>query len=700
MAIASVANFVKVLQESQLLDAGQLDELTRDLQARFPDPRALAKELVRRGWLTTYQAMQLWKGHGQELVLGPYLLLDSLGEGGMGQVFKARHRLMDRIVALKVIRQERLGDADAVRRFLREIRAAAQLSHPNIVIAHDAAQVGQTHLLVMEFIEGTDLAKVVAERGPLPVVEACDYVRQAALGLQHAHERGLVHRDIKPSNLLVTPRAGDAGTKVGLVKILDMGLARLDRAPSHAASVGGLTQEGAVMGTPDYLAPEQALDAHAVDIRGDIYSLGCTLYFLLTGQPPFAGGTLAQKLIWHQMDEPPPVTNLRTDLPPGLPTVLKKLLAKRPEDRYQTPAEVAAALTPFARTDDPTLAQPAPKRKPPPSDALSATSAPLGDVTTGPKRSPTKDLTIKQPTAAKDQSRRWLLVGGIGVLVAGVVGALLLAVGIWVLVGSKKSKEPAKETAAEERITNSIGMKLVRIPAGSFRMGSTAAEDERTEDEGPAHTVRITQPFYMGIYEVRQREYLAVMGKNPSRFTADAGGGLDHPVENVSWEDAMEFCRKLSDQEEEKRAGRVYRLPTEAEWEYACRAGTQTAVHYGDSLSSRQANFDGNSPYGGAAKGPYVEKTTKVGSYEPNAFGLYDMHGNVSEWCLDYYSSTYYDDSPETDPQCKQRSDGRVLRGGSWINLGRYCRAAFRSWHAPSLRSSYVGFRVVSVVER
>jgi formylglycine-generating enzyme required for sulfatase activity len=243
-------------------------------------------------------------------------------------------------------------------------------------------------------------------------------------------------------------------------------------------------------------------------------------------------------------------------------------------------------------------------------------------------------------------------------------------------------------------------MKLALIPAGSFRMGSTAAEDERTDDEGPAHTVRISKPFYMGVYEVRQRDYLEVMGKNPSRFDATAGGSLDHPVENVSWEDAMEFCRRLSDREEEKKAGRVYRLPTEAEWEYACRAGTKTPYHYGDSLSSRQANFDGNAPYGGAAKGPYMEKTTKVGSYEPNAFGLYDMHGNVSEWCLDYYSSTYYDNSPEDDPQCKKNSDGRVLRGGSWINLGRYCRAAFRSWHAPSLRSSYVGFRVVCLVER
>jgi formylglycine-generating enzyme required for sulfatase activity/serine/threonine protein kinase len=699
MAIASVANFVKVMQESQLLDAAHLEELTGDLQARFPDPKALARELVRRGWLTAYQVNQLWKGRGKELVLGPYLLLDNLGEGGMGQVFKARHRLMDRVVALKVIREERLADPDAVRRFHREIRAAAQLAHPNIVIAHDAAEVGKVHLLVMEFIEGTDLAKLIAERGPLPVAEACDYVRQAALGLQHAHERGLVHRDIKPSNLLLTKRAGDSGSKLGLVKILDMGLARLDRSPGQAASAGALTQEGAVMGTPDYLAPEQALDSHAVDIRADIYSLGCTLYYLLTGQALFAGGTLVQKLMWHQQSEPPAVTELRPDVPAGLAALLKKMLAKRPEDRYQTPAEVAAALTPFARIDDPTLATVSVRRTAPlPSDPFSPTPAPQRTMA-GPAGSDTRALSMSQWLAAKGGSRRWLLLGGIGLLAFGAVVVLALGTGAYFLFRPKKDTK-AKAPEEPPSITNSIGMKLVRIPAGSFRMGSTVAEDDHVADEGPIHQVTITKPFYMGVYEVRQRDYEKVMGKNPSRFDAGSGGGPDYPVENVSWEDAVEFCRLLSDRDEEKKAGRVYRLPTEAEWEYACRAGTKTPFHYGESLSSRQANFDGHSPYGGAAKGPYVEKTTPVGSYEPNAFGLYDMHGNVSEWCQDYFSSTFYTDSPEEDPVCKKSTNGRVHRGGSWISLGRYCRAAFRSWHTPGTHSSYVGIRVVCTVER
>ena len=204
----------------------------------------------------------------------------------MGQVFKARNWKLGRIVALKLIRKERLDSPDAIRRFQREVRAAAALSHPNIVLAYDADQIGGTHLLVMECIEGaSDLAKLVKKNGPLPVAQACEYIRQAALGLQHAFERGLVHRDIKPANLLLT---ADGKT----VKILDMGLARLDQKAGDGEASSTMTQEGAVMGTPDYIAPEQAMESHTVDIRADLYSLGCTFYYLLTAKVPFPGGTL------------------------------------------------------------------------------------------------------------------------------------------------------------------------------------------------------------------------------------------------------------------------------------------------------------------------------------------------------------------------------------------------------------------------
>jgi serine/threonine protein kinase len=337
-SIASTASLVEALRQFRLLEPPQLAEVTRTLAARFPDPKALARELMQRGWLTPYQANQLLQGRGQGLVLGSYTLLERLGEGGMGQVFKARNWKLGKVVALKLIRKERLGNADATKRFQREIRAVAALSHPNIVLAYDADEIGGTHLLVMEFVEGaTDLARLVKKNGPLPTPQACDYIRQAALGLQQVYERGLVHRDIKPHNLLL---AADGKT----VKILDMGLARLNHPSSDDDKSTTVTKEGTVMGTPDYIAPEQALESHTVDIRADLYSLGCTFYLLLTGRVPFPGGSLGAKLLRHQMDEPTPVEQLRPEVPPGVAAVVRKLMAKKPDDRYQTPAEVAAAL--------------------------------------------------------------------------------------------------------------------------------------------------------------------------------------------------------------------------------------------------------------------------------------------------------------------------------------------------------------------
>jgi tRNA A-37 threonylcarbamoyl transferase component Bud32 len=266
------------------------------------------------------------------------VLLEKLGEGGMGQVFKAKDRKQGRVVALKLIRKERLDDPDAVRRFEREVRAAAALDHPNIVRAYGADRVGGTLLLAMEHVEGAiDLGALVKKDGPLPVGRACDYVRQAALGLQQPYERGIVHRDIKPTNLLLTADGG-------VVKILDLGLARLDRPRAGDETVSSMTQEGTILGTPDFLAPEQALEPHGVDIRADLYSLGCTFYYLLTGRVPFPAGSLLLKLNKHQNEQPPPVEALRSDVPPGVARVVRKLMAKDPGDRYRTPAELAAAL--------------------------------------------------------------------------------------------------------------------------------------------------------------------------------------------------------------------------------------------------------------------------------------------------------------------------------------------------------------------
>ncbi len=276
-----------------------------------------------------------------------YLVQSLLGQGGMGRVYLARHRVLERLVALKVIRPD-VVDPALIERFRREARAAASLSHPNIVAAFDAEQVGETHLLVMEYIEGIDLAQWVARHGPLPVADACDYARQVADGLQHALERGMVHRDIKPQNLMRTPS--------GRVKILDFGLARF---ASELQARGGTTAEGAILGSADYIAPEQVHDSRTADIRSDLYALGCTLYYFLVGRPPFAGGTLMQKLKAHALDTPPSPAQARPDLPPALVELIARLMAKDPADRPQTPAEAARLLAPFAEGS--VAAEPAPQ---------------------------------------------------------------------------------------------------------------------------------------------------------------------------------------------------------------------------------------------------------------------------------------------------------------------------------------------------
>src|SRR4051794_21208686 len=255
-----------------------------------------------------------------------YRVLGLLGVGGMGAVYKAEHLKMGRPVALKTISPALTDRPGAVERFDREVRAAAALSHPNIVAAYDADQAGRLHFLIMEYVEGESLDRVVATRGPLPVAEACDAVRQAALGLQHAHDRGMVHRDVKPQNLMRTPD--------GRVKVLDFGLARF----AGDAAAAGRTETGCVMGTPDYMAPEQALSTRRADGRADLYSLGCTLYFLLTGRPPFPGESITEKLLHHQQTQPRPVETLRPDVPPGLAAVVRTMMAKRPDDRFLTPA--------------------------------------------------------------------------------------------------------------------------------------------------------------------------------------------------------------------------------------------------------------------------------------------------------------------------------------------------------------------------
>ncbi|RMG32248.1 MAG: serine/threonine protein kinase [Planctomycetota bacterium] len=338
----SAETFFEVLGRSQLVPDLDLEKLRSELREQgvdIGDAGAVAEALVDRGMLTRWQAEKLLRGKYKGLRLGPYRLLNLLGRGGMGAVYLAEHMWMKRRCAIKVLPSKNVSEASYLERFYREAQAVAALDHPNIVRAYDVNkdEQGETtvHFLVMEYVDGEDLHRRVVKNGVLDYVTAADYIRQAALGLHHAHENNLIHRDIKPANLLVDRR--------GTVKILDLGLARFF-GDSEGESLT-IAHDERVLGTADYLAPEQALNSHEVDARADIYSLGCTFYFLLTGHPPFTEETVAQRLLAHQLKPVPPLTNDRPDAPPELVAIIEKMMAKDPAERFQTAGEVAEALT-------------------------------------------------------------------------------------------------------------------------------------------------------------------------------------------------------------------------------------------------------------------------------------------------------------------------------------------------------------------
>ncbi|MFO1001073.1 MAG: protein kinase [Planctomycetaceae bacterium] len=330
----SVAQLSEHLIRSGLLPEEQIKASAQSVGGLTEESSAegLAKQLVRDGRLTLFQAQLAINGKAAALVLGSYLILEKLGQGGMGQVYKARHRTMKREVALKVISAAVVKDETSLRRFQREVEAAAQLNHPNIVTAHDAGEHKGTHFLVMELVRGADLASTVKKSGPMKPAQAVHCVLQAARGLAYAHNNGIVHRDIKPANLLLD--------ESGTIKILDMGLARFEEAGQDHASVAGLTGTGMLMGTIDYMSPEQAMDSKTADARSDIYSLGCTLYFLLTGQAVYVEDTVMKRIMAHQIAAIPRLPILNN----SLQAMFEKMIAKKPEQRYQSAASLANDL--------------------------------------------------------------------------------------------------------------------------------------------------------------------------------------------------------------------------------------------------------------------------------------------------------------------------------------------------------------------
>jgi serine/threonine protein kinase len=340
------------LRDSRLLSVSQLAVAAELIPEEEPTQEMMLR-LVAEGLLTDYQAGRVASGQSQGLVLGQYHIIDELGRGGFGKVYKARHTVMDRVVAIKVIAPELVEDERICNWFQREVLTITKLYHPNIVMAYDAHQTEGSLFLVMEYVEGPNLAELVHRQGPLPAGLACEMMRQAGLALQYAHEMGLVHRDIKPGNLLIPHRESSllplfaAGVarptaELVLVKVVDFGMARLQGGGKVNTLV--LKNEQSFLGTPDYVAPEQARNVHAADIRSDLYSLGCTFYHALSGERPFKSATPVATIVKHLETEPEPLEVLRPELPPGLCAVVRRLMAKAPSRRFQTPAEMVAEL--------------------------------------------------------------------------------------------------------------------------------------------------------------------------------------------------------------------------------------------------------------------------------------------------------------------------------------------------------------------
>jgi len=705
------------LRIAALLDAIRRGELLRDADMRtveqwFLSPdvdiQASANEIVARRWLTAMQLKMYWQGRGEELYLNQYVLMDKIGEGGMGEVYRAWHRPMDRIVALKLIRPERLDNPDAIGRFRREIQAAASLSHENVVMAYDADEADGRNFFVMEYVDGRNLWDIVQSSGRLSVRRACDLIRQAALGLQHAHERGMVHRDIKPNNLLVNG--------VQSLKILDMGLARRTTPSANAETVDQLTRDGMAVGTPDFIAPEQARDASSADIRADIYSLGATLYYLLTAQPPFPGGSATEKMLRHSVDPIPDPSRLRPDIPPYLAAIVAKMMAKSPKDRFEIPMQVAEKLAvfsidpaaaasgilrrapraeePLSDFTDPFVAVPAPKHR---SQGQSTTEIPNVPADLAPPR-PAAQAPAPGPLRGGDTFgfdtdlpptiQEWVRPSGpmnsfLLPLVGGTVVLLLVGVGLFFAGGSGDKKKA--ESALAPSLKFRANIRVMLIPPGKFLMGSPDDETGRSPNEGPRHEVEIASAFYMGQTEVTQNQYATVVGRTPFEFR-NQREAKDLPAEKVSWRDATAMCDKLNgDPESTRPKGMVWRLPTEAEWEYACRAGSNTPYAGGSVLS----------PESFAYADSVLLSPRKANPAAVNAFKLTEMHGNVWEWCSDIYAPEWYATSPGKNPTGPKNGKQRVLRGGAWNVSDNECRSAYRRGESMDVADGSVGFRLV-----
>ena len=577
---------------------------------------------------------------------GRYKFVKRLGSGAMGKVFLFQDTRMGNLRALKTVEEILTQFPEAVEKLKSECEIMQVLTHPNIVAVRDLVmdRWGYRYYIVMDYAKGETLREYLKKHSEPEQGIVLEIIRLMAEALDYAHGCNIVHGDVKTDNVMVT----FDGEKLRNVKLLDFGIGRKIN-EILMATTGGSAGGGA----PAYRSPEgwRPKQYGKVSARSDQYSLAVMAYEMLAGRRPYwefeADNDTLRGAVLDQDEIPERIG----DVEDYVNDALLKALSKRQEDRFESCGAFAKALTTAPAAPKPVTIKP-PAVTPPPRPVVVE------------KPSPVMTPPPQPPVIRKTSS---LLLG----------------------------KEDMVLT-----LPGDVPLELVHIRAGSFMMGSPESEALRVCDERQ-HRVTLTKDFWLGRYEVTQGQWQAVMGSNPSQFK----NGDRYPVEQVSWNDAMEFCRKVT--ERERTSGRLpakyeYTLPTEAQWEYACRAGTTTPFSFGSALNGDKANCDGNCPYG-TGKGKYLKCTTPVGIYAPNAWGLYDMHGNVSEWCRDRYYEKYPsgDVSDPVGPWFVFGST-RVLRGGSWDDYAECCRSASRNNCSPAhrgavnlmFRSIGFGFRV------
>ncbi|MDB9321821.1 bifunctional serine/threonine-protein kinase/formylglycine-generating enzyme family protein [Nodularia spumigena CS-591/04] len=542
--------------------------------------------------------------------------------------------------------------------------------------------------LVQEFVDGEDLSKEISPGKRLSEKEVTKLLQEILEVLAVVHKKNIIHRDIKPPNLM--RRRQDRK-----IVLIDFGAVK--EINTMMVNSQGQTSVSVVIGTHGYMPSEQT--AGQPKLCSDVYAVGMLGIYALTGRQPheLPKDPTDGEVIWRNW----------ANVSDKLALVLDKMVSYHFRDRYFSAGEVLQALQPSQPPPQIAPTQLKPPSPPPPQPQ--------------PQPQPTPNLSRRQVM----KTAGWL-AGGFGLAVIG--NRLLFPSGsgditnttpvtsetVPPVVQTPVSPSPASSNSLQsfsfetvtvnaqgsitdrrnlqakyfaENLGNGVSLEMVQIPGVTFTMGSPAGEAQREDDEGPQRQVRVPG-FFMGKYAVTQAQYQAIMGTNPANFK-----GEKRPVETVSWDEAVEFCTKLG-----QRTGKTYRLPSEAEWEYACRAGTTTPFYFGETITTDLVNYNGNFPYASAPKGEYRQQTTDVGNFPPNSFGLYDMHGNIWEWCQDIYNSSYQGAPIDGTPWLNGSDNNtKLLRGGSWVSLAWYCRSAYRSRHARAYRDLNVGFRVVAV---